>query len=196
MPRAARPPVRNSLLFLYRLLFGRKSAWVPTNRMYTLTPGIEDTHDPSIVVALDSEDHTAVANDTGAGPPFRYLRRCIPVLPSDLLVPVIQVAPWRPGAAPRTPGALFSDFTSDSGQRSSRPWRFGSLAASAFLLPRGSGPLWDGVRCGCGCGGEWKFAAWGRVPQWASGGGRRSFLSRRQSFPVRLSRHGPSLPGV
>ncbi len=30
-----------------------------------------------------------------------------------------------------------SDFTSDSGQMSSRPWRFGSLAASAFLLPRG-----------------------------------------------------------
>ena len=74
--------------------------------------------------------------------------------------------------------ADFSDFTSASGQMSSRPWRFGSLAASAFLLPRGSGPLWDGVRCGGGCGGEWKFAAWGRVPQWASGGGRSSFLSR------------------
>ena len=89
-----------------------------------------------------------------------------------------------------------SDFRSDSGQMSSRPLRFGSPAASAFLLPGGWGPLWDGVRCGCGCGGEWKFAAWGRVPQWASGGGRSSFYSRRQSFPVRLSRHGPSLPGV
>ena len=63
--------------------------------------------------------------------------------------------------------AYCSDFTSDSGQRSSRPWRSGSLAASAFLLPRGWGPLWDRVRCGGGCGGEWKFAAWGRVPQWA-----------------------------
>ena len=77
---------------------------------------------------------------------------------------------------------------------SSRPWRFGSLAASAFLLPGGWGPLWDGVRCGGGCGSEWKFAEWGRVSQWASGGGRSSFLSRCQSFPVRLSRHGPSLP--
>ena len=87
-----------------------------------------------------------------------------------------------------------SDFRSDSVWMSSRPWRFGSPAASAFLLPGGWGPLWDGVKGGCGCGGEWKFAVWGRVPQWASGGGRRSFFSRRRSFPVRLSRHGPSLP--
>ena len=79
---------------------------------------------------------------------------------------------------------------------SSRPWHFGSLAASVFILPGVKGPLWDGVRCGGGCGGEWKFAVWGRVPQWDKAGGGVHSLRGGQSFPVRLSRHGPSLPGV